>query len=294
MKRGTPEHPKTYLLASALQIPKWGSIGILESIWHFTAQYAQAGNIGRHSDDAIARHIGWQTDSYPLIRALVITGWLDRCECHRLRVHDWHEHADQTVQRVLKNRNDAFLECYGDASTKLAASYDETSQPLPLPLPVSVAVAVANTVTPPSGGVMAVQINTNGDQNLAERFVQVYNAALGRRVGMTPQIKAKIDARLRAGYKAWQILSLPILVASRQMGAEMEKVLRPEVLLRDGKHPRTTSAGYTAGATDWLERELQQLDRTVLSERLAALAQEAGVLTQLLDMGVSVRKETGL
>jgi len=128
----------------------------------------------------------------------------------------------------------------------------------------------------------------------AARFAQVFNGAFNRAVGLTPNICRRVDDRLRAGYKPWQILALPILVASRPLEVGLERHLTPEVLLRDGKHPRTTKAGYTAGATDWLERELQQLDRVELDERLAAIASEAGVLEPLMQMGVSVRKASGL
>ena len=166
MKRGTPSHPKTLELAAALDLPQWGAVGILESLWHFAAQYARRGDVGRRTDLAIARAIGWKDDPGRLIAALVETGWLDRCRCHRLRVHDWPEHADQTVARTEEVRGQGFLECYrgveplrgtafaaaspsegseavpGDdasvklanASVKLAPDELQTSQPLPLPL----------------------------------------------------------------------------------------------------------------------------------------------------------------
>jgi hypothetical protein len=136
MKRGTPDHPKTHDLAARLSLEKWGAAGVLECMWHFAAQYAQAGDIGRHTDDAIARAIGWSGASSELVSSLIRAGWLDRCRCHRLRIHDWPEHADQTVQRALSKRDQTFLACYEDPSSKLAPDEPETSQPLPLPLPL--------------------------------------------------------------------------------------------------------------------------------------------------------------
>lgn len=147
MKRGTPDHPKLHDLCSRLNLPRWGAVGLLESLWHFTAGYALAGDIGRHSNASIARALGWDGDADLLVDAFTRSGWIDRCQCHRLRVHDWDDHADQTVTRVLSKRNQGFIACYDDASTKLALDKDgastvlapdedETSQPLPLPLPL--------------------------------------------------------------------------------------------------------------------------------------------------------------
>jgi len=134
MKRGTPRHPKVVELAEQLKVPVYSAVGILELLWHFTAEFAHSGDIGRFSDAAIAKAMCWDGDSTVLVSCLHYAGWLDACECHRFRVHDWPDHADQTVQRVLSKRNQGFLKCYDDASTVLAQSKHGTSQPSPSPL----------------------------------------------------------------------------------------------------------------------------------------------------------------
>lgn len=123
LKRGTPDHPKTHTLAAILNVPQYAAVGVLESLWHFAQQYAQAGDVGRYTDEAIARAIGWDGNAATLVSAMVQAGWLDRCHCHRARVHDWPQHADQTVKRWLAEHNQRFLVCYDDASTILAPSY---------------------------------------------------------------------------------------------------------------------------------------------------------------------------
>lgn len=135
MKRGTPDHPKTYDLAAELGIDRWGAVGILECLWHFTSHFAKRGDIGRRSNQAIARGIGWTGDADRLIEALVSTGWVDRCRCHRLRIHDWPEHCDQTLKRAVEVRSHGFIECYEDASSLLADDEQSTGQPTPLPSP---------------------------------------------------------------------------------------------------------------------------------------------------------------
>lgn len=102
MKRGTPDHPKTGDLAAALKIQRCTAVGILECLWHFTSRYAPQGNIGKHSDNAIAAACYWPDDrAAELVRALVKTRWFDEHQEHRLVVHDWSEHADDAVHLAL-------------------------------------------------------------------------------------------------------------------------------------------------------------------------------------------------
>ena len=108
-------------------IPRYAAVGLLEMLWHFTAEFALDGGIGKHDDATICEALHWNDDSTILIDALVDAKWLDRCKCHRLRVHDWPNHADQTVQRVLAKRKQAFAQCYDDPSSEVAPS----KMPLP-------------------------------------------------------------------------------------------------------------------------------------------------------------------
>ena len=163
MKRGTPSHPKTLALAAALELPQWGAVGLLEMLWHFAAQYARRGDVGRHGDGAIAAALGWTQDPARLVQVLVETGWLDGCSCHRLRIHDWPEHADQAVQRTEDVRRRGFLECYqrvellrGTAFAKPASRPLETSSSLlevsSLPLPLPEPEPTDPPLTPPASG----------------------------------------------------------------------------------------------------------------------------------------------
>jgi hypothetical protein len=150
VKRGTPEHPKTIDLAQRLGVPRYVAVGILESLWHFTSEFAPQGNIGKFTDAAIAGHIHWEKTCKELVTSLIEAKWVDKCAKHRLIVHDWHEHADQTVKRWLDKRSLQFLKpeqvkrSRGEAShasTKLANASTEKADPppeacLPLPLPL--------------------------------------------------------------------------------------------------------------------------------------------------------------
>jgi uncharacterized protein YdaU (DUF1376 family) len=123
---------------------------------------------------------------------------------------------------------------------------------------------------------------------IADRFMGVYNAVHRRRCTVTPAQRDKIVALARR-YRPWQLIALPVVVEAhhRQDLYPADAIAsKPEILLRDGKTPRPTG-----GATNWLERALQLLDRTVLDTELAEIVRQAGVLAQLQQCGVTVRTD---
>lgn len=103
--RGTLTHRKTRRLASALGIDQCRALGILESLWHVCAENQADGGIGRMADQDIADEMYYGGDAGELIKALMKSGWLDAVENTvergRLFVHDWHEHADDSVNAKL-------------------------------------------------------------------------------------------------------------------------------------------------------------------------------------------------
>jgi hypothetical protein len=109
MKRGTPDHPKIKFLAERLRKDEVWATGMIELLFHATARYSPRGNIGKWNDRAIAEILKWRSKPDTLIDALVDTGWLDRDPDHRLIVHDWDEHADQSVRKVLAKQGVDFI-----------------------------------------------------------------------------------------------------------------------------------------------------------------------------------------
>lgn len=108
MKRNSIEHPKVKKIARILEISISHAVGILEVLWHFTAKYAIAGDVGRFDDEEIADAVYWEGDAKKLVEALVDATWLDKSETHRLVIHDWFDHADDTVHLMLARRNEFF------------------------------------------------------------------------------------------------------------------------------------------------------------------------------------------
>lgn len=141
MKRGTPDHWKMRELARLMKVPvKYGlawANGTLERLWHYTAKYHPQGDIGKARDEFIASACGWpETDAMTLVDALVAAKWLDRDTTHRLLVHDWAEHCDDSVKKTLKRNGLAFfcpdkVGLGGGDHTAMALSSKEIQQQFP-------------------------------------------------------------------------------------------------------------------------------------------------------------------
>lgn len=101
MKREVLEHPKMLDLCDALQVPLYHGIGMLEGVWQFAKRFAPAGDIGKYSDNSIARFIQWDRTPSELIEALVRCRWIDPHDMRRLVIHDWATHCDDSVHMQL-------------------------------------------------------------------------------------------------------------------------------------------------------------------------------------------------
>lgn len=101
MKVSAPQSLKFIKLKRRLKLSHWQCVGLLESLWLFTQHNAPAGDIGRHDDEDIAAAIEWDGDPAGLVADLVDCGWLDRCDEHRLVVHDWEDHAPTYIKGVM-------------------------------------------------------------------------------------------------------------------------------------------------------------------------------------------------
>lgn len=116
MKRGTPEHRKMHILADSLKLRLYSAVGIMEMVWHFAGKYTPQGDIGSVPDRRIAAAVDWEKKPEILIDALVKSEWLDRHDAYRLIVHDWPEHCEQAVRKLLLRNRKNFLPIYADCT----------------------------------------------------------------------------------------------------------------------------------------------------------------------------------
>ncbi len=116
-------------LKRQLGMPEYQVKGALESIWHLTLRETLDGGIGRLSNEDIAACIEWEHDPDMLIESLVKTGWLDRCDRHRLVIHDWPDHCPRFVHGNLKRHGRIFANGSKPASRKRAKDQSAKSNP---------------------------------------------------------------------------------------------------------------------------------------------------------------------
>jgi len=123
MKMGAKRHPKLDELRTRLNCSRPTAIGYLELLWDGVSEFAISGNVGKFSDGVIAKWCDWEGDASEFVSALVVSGWLDSHETHRLVVHDWHQHCPNWVRSKLKRSGLKF------ASETSDPTYTPTSDP---------------------------------------------------------------------------------------------------------------------------------------------------------------------
>jgi len=155
MKRQAFHHTKMDELMRLLDLPRWGAVGVLESLWALTAREAPRGDIGKLSDERIALGIGWRgrknvkpsEEAVRLVQALVEAEWLEvNAEC-RIVVHDWAEHCDNSVKKWLQRNNLSFI-C-PDMSRQVEKCLPR-ARALPVPEPVPEPYTPPKTPPPPN------------------------------------------------------------------------------------------------------------------------------------------------
>jgi len=102
-------HPKTIELAVQLGVCIPQAIGHLELLWAFVAQKTPRGNIGRWSDAVIAHAAQWSEEPEAFAKALIVSGFCDEHDEHRIVIHDWSEHCPNWVRAKLKKERKEFI-----------------------------------------------------------------------------------------------------------------------------------------------------------------------------------------
>jgi hypothetical protein len=154
MKINTIEHPKMMHLMALLDVKRYEAVGIMETLWHFTARYARDGNLAKFGPKMIAAAIGWTEDADVLLAKIAEAGWLDKSQDGKvLYVHDWHEHCDRFVDRALADsgqiyangetpRNEPRGQCAVNdrpREPKRGGMGSQSPLPMPMPMPISLA-----------------------------------------------------------------------------------------------------------------------------------------------------------
>lgn len=109
MKIGTPSHPKMTRFMHRLKLRRWGAVGLIESLLHFTQQFAPNGDLTKYSPEELAEALGWAREPELLFEALVHCKWLDLKDGKTL-VHDWSQHCDRYVHNKMARARHIFAD----------------------------------------------------------------------------------------------------------------------------------------------------------------------------------------
>lgn len=118
MKRAASDHPKLEDLAEAIageykhhaKFARVLASGVAERLWMFCGKFTPQGNIGKRTDEQIARFIGWpKGDEHRLIELLLRVNLLQSHRDHRLIVWDWQDHCDETTKKTLRRKGLAIV-----------------------------------------------------------------------------------------------------------------------------------------------------------------------------------------
>ena len=277
MKRGAPRHPKVADLCSLANIRRPYAVGYLELLWHFTAEFAPQGDIGRFSDKRIESAVEWAGPRGKLVRSLVDSGFVNESKDFRLVIHDWHEHADDSVRRKLSRAGLQFLSVTPKVTGKLQEMYRHDGQhsdgqsgdarpplpkpePKPEPEPLPVAVPDAFGSPPPK---TASAVLAASDEQFA-MFRSAYE-----------QTGAPfIDTDWRDAFEVWRFLDFEQKLAAvggfrTQVAAgrwrDPSRVKRPGNYLREREYTRKPPApmARAPSKTDAVKELVQaNLERT--------------------------------
>ncbi len=216
MKRGTPQHPKMTALALALQIPRYAAVGLLESLWHFCAEFTPAGDVGRYSDTHISNAIGWEGKPAALMRALAKTGWLEKHPECRLVVHDWSEHADDSVKMRLLRAKKFFADGKFPLTTRIGkAECDQIrgemegsrahavltpcSLPHPTPAPPHPTIALASPAPHPTPATSEAGAEpAPAAEGGWERGENIHQGRGGNGIGIGGMLKSAVEVKNEA------------------------------------------------------------------------------------------------
>jgi hypothetical protein len=201
MKRGATRHPKTKHLAELLRrrLPRTPmecchamAVGYLELLWHFTAEFAPQGDIGKYPDSRIEAALGWFGETRELLEMLRASGWLDWLgdgapKPHHIHVgwlvHGWSDHADETTRRRLARASLYFVEDTVKVTGKVpsdARQNPDTSrlpEPEPEPEPITVKKQSGSSYTPTTSKPASVTFPKTWEEDADfSRFVADYLA----------------------------------------------------------------------------------------------------------------------
>ena len=186
------------------EVAKVRAVGHLELLWHLTIDVAKRGDIGKLDDIEIADEIGWDGDAEEIIEILILTGWIDRDERHRLVIHDWHEHAPTFIKKNI-HRAGGFIKV--DSESQNPSSCEDDFGLVPAQVRIEIA---KNDVTCPTPNLTnpnltkSNEIDSSPDGEPPIPNEQVLDELIDSWNQLPEEIRKVSDRRGKAITKGWK------------------------------------------------------------------------------------------
>jgi hypothetical protein len=131
-KRGVIDHPKNKRLARLLGTIPGVSLGLLETIWHWVGEFRKDGALTLNDLEDALDSGGWLAmfnieqvrDAMTNVERECI--WLDVLADGRFYIHDWHEHAEDSIHNWLGRAKKLFANGARPSLKRLSQSERES------------------------------------------------------------------------------------------------------------------------------------------------------------------------
>jgi hypothetical protein len=124
-KRGILNHPKILRMSHRLGISQPHAVGLMEVFWQWVAQHRPNGDLSELEPEVITGAICHPDDPERFWHTLVEVRWIDACEGGAFIVHDWNEHADDTIHVHLARKKQWFANGAAPKTVRLAKAERE-------------------------------------------------------------------------------------------------------------------------------------------------------------------------
>lgn len=258
MKPGTENKLKFRMLKKLLNKPHYEVVGILESLWGFTAINSPNGDLSAFTPERICAGIEYDGDAKELVRILVEERWLDRPAQNRLVVHDWMDHCPDYVRlKVKRAENTEDKPPVSEKRRKVSENVESRARDSSPPYPAQRSAALPS----------AAQRSDNSPPQTTARTPAPADAE--KKPPLAYRLAAEISAHSRNSPSATDTAARAACLQSRidQLGeADVEaavrwwlEVGRTEQPGQFGRITRYADAFAVSGEVDRIEQALRQL-----------------------------------
>lgn len=175
MKRGTFSHPKTKRLAQLLGVDQATAYGIVAALCNELApEYAPRGDVGKLSDEEIALGLGSTIEPTKLVQALRDSRWLCPADEIRLVIHDFADHAEESVRKKLQRGSLSFVLCECRAMSRHVETMSADVRQCSAPAREAVVLGSGSGSEGGCRGDSAIAVRTGGITILPEAIPDTY------------------------------------------------------------------------------------------------------------------------